>query len=572
MKKKNYYVSNPPEEYDAIVVGSGISGGWAAKELTEKGLKTLVLERGRNVEHGKDYTTEHEPNWDAKFRGQGNRKLFEEEYPMQLRSNVINEFNYHFFVNDKTYPYQTDEEDPFLWVRGYQVGGRSLTWGRQTYRWSDLDFEANTKEGIGVDWPIRYKDIESWYDYVEEHAGISGQAEGLPQLPDGKFLPPMDMNCVEKDVKKKIESSFEYRHMTIGRCAVLTQPHKGRGPCHYCGPCSRGCSVGAYFSSQSSTLPAARKTGNLTLRPNSIVHSVIYDKDTNRAKGVRVIDRLTKETKEFYGKVVFMCASTLGSTQILLNSKSDAFPNGIANSSGVLGHYLMDHHFRVGASGIFEGYEDRYYYGNRPNGIYIPRFRNINEATRQKDFLRGYGFQGGASRPSWGRGRNMDGFGEEFKKKLRDPGPWRFGITAFGEILPNKDNHAKLSADKKDEWGIPQLEIHAHIRENEKKMRKDMAKTAVEMIEAAGGKKVQPYESEYLMGEGIHEMGTARMGRDPKTSVLNKHNQAHDVPNLFVTDGSCMASTACQNPSITYMALTARAADYAVNELKKGNI
>lgn len=571
MDKKNHYISNPPNEYDAIVVGSGISGGWAAKELTEKGLKTLVLERGKDVEHGKDYVTEHMPPWEAEFRGLGDRKLMKEEYPMQDRADVVNEYNRHFFVNDKKHPYQTDEEDPFLWVRGYQVGGRSLIWGRQCYRWSDLDFEANKKEGIAVDWPIRYKDIAPWYNYVEEFVGITGQEEGLPQLPDSKFLPPMEMNCVEKDVKEKIEANFEYRMMTIGRAAVLTQPHKGRGACHYCGPCSRGCTVGAYFSSQSSTLPAARKTGNLTLRPNSIVHSIIYDKETNRAKGVRVIDRLTNESKEYYAKVVFMNASTLGTTQIMLNSTSDAFPNGIANTSGVLGHYLMDHHFRVGASGSFEGYEDKYYKGDRPNGIYIPRFQNINEETK-KDFLRGYGYQGGAGRSNWRRGVNKDGFGEEFKKELQDPGQWDFGMTAFGEILPYHDNHAKLSEDKTDDWGIPQLEIHGSIGENEKKMREDMAISAVEMLEAAGGKNVSPYFDEYLLGEGIHEMGTARMGHDPKTSVLNSHNQTHDVPNLFITDGACMTSAASQNPSLTYMALTARAVDFAVKELNKQNI
>jgi len=572
MEKKKHYISDSPEQYDAIVVGSGISGGWAAKELTEKGLQTLVLERGHNVEHGEDYPTEHMPPWEAKFRGRGNRKLMQEEYPMQLRADVINEYNRHFFVNDKEYPYQTDDEDPFLWVRGYQVGGRSLTWGRQCYRWSDLDFDANAKDGIAVDWPIRYKDIEPWYDYVEKFAGISGQEEGLPHLPDGQFLPPMDLNCVEEDVKEKIEQNFEYRHLTIGRTAVLTKAHNGRGACHYCGPCSRGCSVGAYFSSQSSTLPAARKTGNLTLRPNSIVHSIIYDKETNRATGVRVIDRLTNESKEFYADVIFLNASTLGTTQIMLNSTSDAFPNGIANSSGVLGHYLMDHHFRVGASGTFEGYEDKYYHGNRPNGIYIPRFRNINAQTQHDDFIRGYGFQGGASRSSWHRGIGMKGFGKEFKEKLRDPGQWQFGMTGFGEILPYYDNYAALSDDKTDQWGIPQLEIHGTIRKNEEKMREDMAATAAEMVEAAGGKNVYPYSSEYLLGEGIHEMGTARMGRDPKTSVLNKHNQTHDVPNLFVTDGACMTSAACQNPSITYMALTARAVDYAVSELNKQNI
>jgi len=571
MATKNVNVPPQKEEYDAIVVGSGISGGWAAKELTEHGMKTLVLERGPNVVHGEDYITEHMPNWEAEFRGLGDRKLFKEEYPKQLRAGIINEFNYHFFANEKKYPYQTDEEDPYLWVRGYQVGGKSLTWGRQTYRWSDLDFEANLKQGIAVDWPIRYKDIAPWYDYVEEFAGISGKAEGLDHLPDGKFLPPMEMTCVEEHVKEQVESKFKNRMVTIGRCAVLTKPHKGRGACHYCGPCSRGCSVGAYFSTQSSTLPAARKTGNLTLRPDSIVHSVIYDKEKQRATGVRVIDRKTKESKEFYAKVIFLCASTLGSTQIMLNSKSDAFPNGIANSSGVLGHYLMDHHFQVGASAEFEGFEDKYYHGNRPNGVYVPRFRNISDETKMDDFIRGYGYESWSGRPSWGRGKNKKGFGEDFKRKLRDPGQWYMNMSAFGETLPYHDNHAKLS-DKKDDWGIPQLEIHASIGENEKNMRQDMSAAAAEMLEAAGGKNVNPYDDEYLPGEGIHEMGAARMGRDPKTSVLNAHNQAHDVPNLFVTDGACMTSAACQNPSLTYMALTARAVDYAVNELKKQNL
>ncbi len=572
MATTDFQVKEQQKEYDAIVIGSGITGGWAAKELTEKGLKTLVLERGRDVVHGEDYKTEHQPVWEAEFRGRGPRKLFNEEYPMQKRADIINEFNYHFFANEKENPYITDEENPFLWVRGYQVGGKSLTWGRQSYRLSEMDFEANAKDGIAIDWPIRYKDIEPWYDYVEEFIGVSGQEEGLPQLPDGQFLPPMALNCVEKEVKDGIENNFPERTMTIGRSAVLTKPHKGRGACHYCGPCSRGCSVGAYFSSQSSTLPAARKTGNMTLRPNSIVHSIIYDRETNRATGVRVIDRLTKKEMEFKAKVIFLCASTLGSTQILLNSTSDSFPDGLANSSGVLGHYLMDHHFRIGAGGRWEGFEDKYSYGNRPNGFYIPRFRNISENTRMDSFTRGYGFQGGAGRSGWGRGIGMEGFGKDLKEKLHDPGSWRIGMTAFGEILPYYDNHAKLSEEETDQWGIPQLVVNGTIHENEENMRKDMAETAAEMLEAAGCKDVSPYFGEYLLGEGIHEMGTARMGRDPKESVLNAHNQAHDVPNLFVTDGSCMTSAACQNPSLTYMALTARAVDYAVGEMKKGNL
>ena len=566
------HIAKQVNEYDAIVVGSGISGGWAAKELTEKGLKTLVLERGRNVEHGTDYITEHKGPWEMEFRGRGDRKLFEEEYPLQDRSDVISEYNYHFFVNDKKHPYLTDEEDPFLWVRGYHVGGRSLTWGRQSYRLSPIDFEANAKDGIAIDWPIRYEDIAPWYDYVEEFIGVSGRAEGLPQLPDGKFLPPMPFTCVEEEAKKQIERAFPERTMTIGRSAVLTQAHNGRGACHYCGPCSRGCSVGAYFSSQSSTLPAARATGNLTLRPDSVVHSVIYDRETNRATGVRVIDRTTKEEMEFYANVIFLCASTLGSTQILLNSTSPEFPNGLANSSGVLGHYLMDHHFRIGAGGIMPGYEDTYTFGNRPNGYYIARFRNISEETRHPDFIRGYGYQGGSGRSGWSRGMNMDGFGAEFKESLRDPGPWYIAMTGFGEILPRYDNRAELDEEQTDEWGMPLLRITASIGDNERAMREDMADQAAEMLEAAGAEDVNKSFREYQFGEGIHEMGTARMGRDPNSSVLNGFNQAHDVPNLFVTDGACMTSAGCQNPSLTYMALTARAADYAVKELDNGNI
>ncbi|MFH5886116.1 GMC oxidoreductase [Halalkalibaculum sp. DA3122] len=567
------HISNQVNQYDAIVVGSGISGGWAAKELTEKGLQTLVLERGRNVEHGKDYITEHKAPWEMEFRGRGNRKYLEKEKPRQLRSDVINEYNEHFFVNDNTHPYEVDdEENPFLWVRGYHVGGRSLTWGRQSYRWSPMDFQANAEEGIAVEWPITYEEIAPWYDYVEQFAGISGQKEGLPQLPDGQFLPPMALNCVEQEVKTAIEETFPERTLTIGRAAVLTEAHNGRGACHYCGPCSRGCSVGAYFSSQSSTLPAARATGNMTLRPNSIVHSVIYDKETGKATGVRVIDRESKESMEFFADVIFLNASALGSTQILLNSKSEVFPEGMGNSSGVLGHYLMDHHFRVGASGTYEGHLDTYTFGNRPNGFYIPRFRNISPETDHPDFIRGYGFQGRAGRPSWGRGVDMDGFGSELKQKLRDPGPWQVGMTAFGEILPDYDNYVELDEEKTDEWGIPLLRIKASIGENERNMRKDMAETAAEMLEAAGATDVSSYESEYLFGEGIHEMGTARMGNDPETSVLNGHNQLHEVPNVFVTDGACMTSAACQNPSLTYMALTARAVDYAVDQLNKNNL
>ncbi len=564
------------EEYDAIVVGSGITGGWAAKELTEKGLKTLVLERGRNVEHGKDYVTEHQGPWAFTFRGRGDRKRLAEEYPVQSRSGPVQEDNIHFFIKDKDHPYI--EVKPFTWIQGNQVGGKSITWGRQSYRWSDLDFEANAREGIAVDWPLRYADLAPWYDYVETFAGISGEALGLPQLPDSKFLPPMMLNCVEQKVRAEIEKHFPERNMTIGRTAILTQPHNGRAACHYCGPCPRGCSVGAYFCSLSSTLPAAAATGNLTIRPHSLVHSLIYDAANDRVTGVRVVDYVTKEVTEYHARIIFLCASTLGSTHILLNTKTPRFPDGLGNSSGMLGHFLMDHHFQVGASGEMPGFEDKYTFGNRPNGIYIPRFRNINAKTRHPDFLRGYGFQGGAGRASWGRGNQLRGFGADFKHALREPGPWRMYLTAFGEMLPRYENYAALDPERTDAWGIPLLRIDCSYGENEKAMRRDMALTAAEMLEAAGCRNVQTFDR-YVEGGigaepglGIHEMGTARMGRDPKTSVLNAHNQLHDAPNVFVTDGGAMTSSACQNPSLTYMALTARAADYAVAEMKRGNL
>ncbi len=560
------------ESYDAIVVGSGITGGWAAKELTEKGLNTLVLERGPYVEHGADYETEHTPAWEFDFHGQGNEQRYAEEYPIQSKCYAFGEATEQFFTNDKKNPYV--QEEPFTWIRGYHLGGRSLTWGRQCYRWSDLDFTANARDGYGVDWPIRYKDIAPWYDYVEKHVGISGQEEGIPHLPDGQFLPPMEMNAAEKQVKAGIESAYKDRMMTIARAAVLTQEHDGRQACHYCGPCQRGCSVGAYFSSLSSTLPAARATGNMTLKCDSIVHSVKYDHEQKRATGVRVLDRKTKEAREYEGRIVFLCASTLGSTQILLNSATSRFPNGLANSSGALGHYLMDHAFRAGASGRVPGLGDTYYSGHRPSGIYVPRFRNLgDQPDSDADFLRGYGCQGGASRAGWGRGLGEEGFGADFKHRLRDPGPWEMGIGGWGEMLPREDNYVELDDEKTDAWGIPQLRINCTFGENENKMREDMATELARTLEAAGCTDVEPYVSEDAApGLCIHEMGTARMGRDPDTSVLNKWNQAHDVKNLFVTDGSCMASSACQNPSITYMALTARAVDYAVEEMKRDNL
>lgn len=556
--------------YDAIVVGSGISGGWAAKELGEKGLKTLILERGRDVKHGQ-YPTANLDTWDLK----GRNRLTEEELARQQKQNrtgyTVKPASAHWFVDDIDHPYNEDKR--FDWMRGYHVGGRSLLWGRQSYRWSDLDFEANARDGIATDWPIRYKDIAPWYDYVEAFAGISGQAEGLPQLPDGKFLPPMEMSCLETHVKQRIEKNFDDRIMTIGRTANLTQAHNGRGKCQYRNRCIRGCPYGAYFSSNASTLPAAYASGNVTLRPFSIVHQVIYDKKSGKASGVRVIDTETNEHMEYYAKVIFLCASAIASTFILMNSKSDRFPNGMGNESGALGHNVMDHHFRVGAAGIYEDMDDKYYSGRRANGIYIPRFRNVNKATEQKDFIRGYGYQGRGSRNSWSSGvQELAKFGLDMKTELFEPGPWRFGITAFGEALPDHDNYMYLSYDKVNKWGLPTITFHAEFKENEMKMRVDMKQQAAEMLEAAGLTQVATYDNIGAPGLGIHEMGTARMGTSAKNSVLNKWNQVHGCENVFVTDGASMTSASCVNPSLTYMALTARAADYAVSEINKQNL
>ena len=558
----------PENVFDAIVVGSGISGGWAAKELTEKGLKVMMLERGRMVNHIKDYVNANKHPWEFPHRGRKTQEM-RTNYPVLDRDYPLNETNLDFWVNEQESPYV--EVKRFDWFRGYHFGGRSLTWGRQSYRLGDLDFEANLKEGIGADWPIRYKDIAPWYSYAEKFAGINGQKENFPGLPDGDYLPPMEMNCVEKDVAARIKAHYQGKRIfTMGRSANLTVAHNNRINCQYRNKCWLGCPFGAYFSTQSATYPAALATGNLTVRPFSIVTRVIYDKDTQKAKGVEVLDAETNQTYEYYAKIVFLNASAFNSTWVLMNSATDIWPGGLGSSSGELGHNVMDHHFRAGASGNAEGYEDKYFFGRRPNGLYVPRFVNILDDKR--DYVRGFGYQGGASREGWGREIAELNIGAAFKDELCEPGSWRLGITAFGEILPYHENRIYLHESKKDKWGLPVLAIDVEIKENEKKMRVDMMEEAKNMLEIAGLKDVKTYDNGYGFGQGIHEMGTARMGRDPKTSVLNGNNQVWDCKNLFVTDGACMTSAGCVNPSLTYMALTARAADFAVNALKKGDL
>ncbi|WP_374577849.1 GMC oxidoreductase [Phenylobacterium sp.] len=564
--------------YDAIVVGSGISGGWAAKELTQKGLKTLVLERGPMVRHLEDYPTAVMDPWQAQYpQGKLPADELKSRYPVQSRTGyTVTELTKHFFVRDDENPYT--EEAPFDWIRSYQVGGRSLTWGRQSYRHSPMDFEANARDGVGVDWPIRYADLAPWYDYVERFVGVSGQNEGLAHLPDGQFQPPMEMNCVEKAFKTRIESRFPERRITIGRTAHLTEPTEeqlslGRTKCQYRNMCMRGCPFGGYFSSNSATLVAAERTGNLRMRPNAIVTSLIYDEKAGKAAGVRILDSETGQEEEFYAEVVFLCASALNTAWIMLNSTSSRFPNGFGNGSDQLGRNVMDHHFRVGARAVVDEFSDKYYSGRRPNGIYVPRFRNLGDAaTARKDYIRGFGYQGGGGRPGWDRDLTGEGFGAARKAELSQPGPWVMQLGAFGEILPYEDNRVTLDHDRKDKHGLPTLSAKVTIRENEKAMRKDMMAAAVEMLEAAGFKNVQGADLGYAPGLGIHEMGTARMGRDPKTSVLNAHNQVHECKNVYVTDGAAMTSASCVNPSLTYMALTARAVDHAVQAKKKGDL
>jgi len=555
-------------QFDAIVVGSGISGGWAAKELSEKGLKVVMLERGQNVEHIKDYVNATKPPWAYPHRG-GRTKEMESHYPVLKRDYPLNEKNLDWWVKDEDSPYT--ETKRFDWYRGYQVGGRSLLWGRQSYRHSAQDFEANAKEGIAVDWPIRYDDLAPWYDYVETFAGISGSKEGLPQLPDGQFQPAMPLNCGEELVAGKLKTLFGgTRRIIPGRTANLTENLQARVKCQSRNACWLGCPYGGYFSTQSSTLPAAMATGNLTLVPYQIVTEILYDKNSKRATGVRVIDAVTEKTIDYTAKIIFVNASALNTAWILMRSATDIWPGGLGSSSGELGHNVMDHHFRLGANGDIEGLEDKYMYGRRPTGFYIPRYRNVG--TDKRNYLRGFGYQGSASREEWGRAVAELGIGGDYKDAATVPGSWTIGATAFGEMLPNHDNKVTIDQSKKDKWGLPVLNFDVAIGENELKMRKDMTADMAEMLEAAGVRNVRTYDGGYFPGMGIHEMGTARMGRDPKTSVLNANNQVWDAPNVFVTDGAAMTSASCVNPSLTYMALTARAADFAVSELKKRNL
>ena len=556
------------QTYDAIVIGSGISGGFAAKELCEKGLKTLVIERGRKVEHITDYPTAMLNPWQFENR----LKMTNEDIQKQaIQSSVCDESNKHFFVNDLENPYI--QEKPFSWIRGYQTGGRSLTWGRQCYRLGDLDFEANAKDGIGVDWPVRYKDITPWYDYAEQFVGVSGKAEGLKQLPDGVFLDPMEMNCIEQHLAASNQKHFPDRVITIARVANLTKGLKGRGPCQFRNLCARGCPFSGYFSSNSASLPAAFATGNLSLLNDAIVKEVLIDDKTGKAIGVRVIDANTKEETEFYSKIIFINASTINTTAILLQSVSNRHANGLGNSSGMVGKNLMDHPYGGGAYGEHDDFKDKYYQGRRPTGVYIPRFQNIEGDKISRNYKRGFGYQGDGERAEWPDRMKMEGgFGKDFKEKLTTPGPWTFWMISRGECLPYETNQVSLDKEQKDQWGLPIVRINFEFGENEKAMVEDQKNHGMEMLEKAGFKNIRSFYYNTVGGRAVHEMGTARMGNDPKTSVVNGNNQLHEVPNVYITDGSFMTSSSCINPSLTYLAFTARACEHAVNELKKGNV
>jgi choline dehydrogenase-like flavoprotein len=562
------------EIYDAIVIGSGATGGWAAKELTEKGMRVLVLEAGRQLDPMKDFT-EHAWPYDLKYRGnRPSTSVYGARQPTQSKCYACDEYGHQFFVDDVDNPYTTPDGKPFDWIRGRQVGGRTIMWGRQSYRLSDYDLKAATHDGFGDDWPFSYAELAPYYDRVEEFIGVSGSAEQLPQLPDGKFLPPMKLTCGEWLLKRSIEKRWKDRRLTIGRAAILTQRHNGRAACHYCGHCDRGCTTFSYFSSPGSTLPAAAKTGRLTLRPNSIASHVIVDSNTGKAKGVACIDQVTKKTFEVFGKVIMLCASTIESTRLLFNSATRQHPNGMGNSSGVLGHYLMDHTYAISVSGLVPAVANYpYNYDDgRANGFYIPRFRNLED--RQGKFIRGYGIQGSVRRGMLPANiRSIPGFGSEFKAMARDPkGPAPFGMSAFGEMLARFENTVTIDKDKKDAWGIPVARISCVHSDNEREMAREQLESLKEMAHEAGFETLRENAQMGTPGLCIHEIGTARMGNDPKKSVLNRFNQSWDVKNLFVTDGACFVSSGCQNPTLTMMAITARACDYIVEEHKKGNL
>ncbi|SFD70073.1 GMC oxidoreductase [Spirosoma endophyticum] len=558
--------------YDAIVIGSGISGGWAAKELCEKGLKTLVLERGRDVRHIVDYPTATQNPWEFPHR---NRmpEAFDQKNPIATKCYALDESTQQFFVKDAEHPYV--QEKPFDWIRGYQVGGKSLIWARQTQRWSKFDFEANARDGAAVDWPIRYEDIAPWYSHVEKFVGISGNKDGLETLPDGEFLKPWELNCVEKHIQKRVAEQYKDRHIIIGRCAHLTEPKQihydqGRAQCQARHLCYRGCPYGGYFSSNSSTIPWAAKTGKLTLRPDSVVHSIIYDETKGKATGIRVIDTHTKQMTEYYARIIFVNAACLNTNLVLLNSTSKRFPNGLGNDNDLLGRYVAFHNYRGNIVADYEGFEDGYYYGRRPTTAFMPNFRNVRK--QEMDFQRGYMVAFSAARSNWHLGASQEGFGAGFKDKLSDPGAWNVFMMMQAETVPRYENHVRLSADQKDAWGIPQLVTSIDYTDNDLKVMKDFLEQGAEMLDKAGCKNIKPYDDHRNPGLDIHEVGGVRMGRDPKTSLLNAHNQLHTVKNVFVTDGAAMTSTGSQNPSITFMALTARAANFAINEMKKGNL
>lgn len=572
----NNIIQQSDQEFDVLVVGSGITGGWAAKECCEAGLKTLLIERGRLVEHRKDYPTEGKGPWQYPTRTVADNLLTMQHQAIQQQCYAFNDTTKHFFGNDRDLPYSTEDGTEFSWIRANQLGGKSLLWARQTFRLSDYDLTANAKDGHGIDWPIRYKDLAPWYDYVETFAGIAAARDNLPQLPDSISQPAFELTKPELDFQATVAEHFPDKPMVVGRCAHLTQPSQihlelGRVTCQARSECYRGCSFGAYFSTQSATLPAAARTGNLHIAPNSVVHSLIFDESKQRVTGVRVVDNDNLSQREYRGKIVFLCASTLGSTQILLNSTSKTFPNGLANSSGVLGRYLMDHNYNAWASARIPGYEQEYYRGRRPTGIYIPNF-HFEPSRYHKDFVRGYALAGGATRGSWQGMSQQDGFGEAFKQSLTQAGPWQIWMGAQGEMLPRADNQVSLHPSKKDKWGIPQLHFNCRWSDNELTMMQHAAETIKRMMQVAGFEDIQAQATQAPPGLAIHEVGTARMGQDPKQSVLNKFNQCHDVPNVFVTDGASFCSSGVVNPSLTFMALTARAAHYAIDQFKAGRL